>query len=59
MTRYVKIAFFKGALLKPLPPETSKQEHVRYFHIYEDDDVSESQLSKWVKQSSKLPGERM
>ena len=59
MTRYVKIAFFKGALLKPLPPETSKQKDVRYFHIHEDDDFNESRFADWVKQASKLPGEKM
>lgn len=59
MTKYVKVAFFRGALLKPNPPETSKQKDVRYFHIHEDDDFNESRFADWVKQASKLPGEKM
>jgi len=57
--RYVKVAFFRGASLKPIPPEASKQENVRYVHILEADAVDEAQLSDWVRQASKLPGERM
>lgn len=59
MARYVKLAFFRGAALKPLPPVESKQAHVRYFHIHEGDTPDEKQLSAWVKQASKLPGEKM
>lgn len=57
--RYVKVAFFKGASLKPLPPGTSKQKHVRYLDIHEDDEIDETQVISWVKQASKLPGERL
>lgn len=59
MTRYVKVAFFRGASLTPLPPGTSKQEHVRYLDIYEDRPFDERQFSDWVKQASALPGEKM
>jgi len=59
MTRYVKVAFFRGAALKPIPPVESKQAHVRYFHIHEGDTIDEKQLTAWVKQASKLPGEKM
>ena len=59
LTRYVKLAFFRGAALKPLPPVESKQAHVRYFHIHEGDTIDEKQLASWVKQASKIPGERM
>ena len=59
MTRYVKVAFFRGAALKPIPPIESRQTHVRYFHIHEDDTIDEKQLTAWVKQASKLPGEKM
>jgi hypothetical protein len=58
-TNYVKIAFFHGAALDPLPPGTSKQKHVRYLDIREDDTLDEAQFMDWVKQASKLPGERM
>jgi hypothetical protein len=57
--RYVKVAFFRGAALRPIPPHSSKHEDVRYFHIHEDDAFDEAQLAAWVKQASKLPGERM
>ena len=59
ITKYVKVAFFRGASLRPLPPVESKQKDVRYFHLFEDDDFDESQFAAWVKQASKLPGEKM
>ena len=55
-TRYIKLAFFRGAALKPLPPGESKQADVRYLDIHEDDALDEPQLAKWVKQAAKLPG---
>ncbi|MEO5325779.1 DUF1801 domain-containing protein [Mesorhizobium sp. CC13] len=58
MTRYVKVAFFKGAHLSPLPPGTSKQAEVRYLDIFEDRPFDERQFSDWVRQASALPGER-
>lgn len=57
-TNYVKVAFFRGTSLRPKPPGESKHKHVRYFDIREDDEF-EDQLADWVKQASKLPGERM
>lgn len=59
MTRYVKVAFFRGALLNPVPPGTSKQKDVRYLDIYEDGPFDAAQFTDWVKQASRLPGERM
>jgi len=58
-TRYVKVAFFRGASLRPAPPVDSKQEEVRYLHIHEGEAIDEAQFSDWVKQASRLPGERM
>jgi hypothetical protein len=57
--KYIKVAFFRGAALSPLPPVGSKQKDVRYFHIHEDDPIDETQFVDWVKQASQLPGERM
>jgi hypothetical protein len=57
--KYVKVAFFRGSSLRPPPPGASKQEHVRYLDIYEDAVLDEAQFIKWVKQASRLPGERM
>lgn len=58
-TKYVKVAFFRGAALDPLPPGGSRQKDVRYLDIHEDDAFDEAQFTDWVKQASRLPGERM
>jgi len=59
ITKYVKVAFFKGASLRPMPPVESKQKDVRYFHIHEDDRLDEELVAGWIWQASKLPGETM
>lgn len=56
LTRYIKVAFFRGTSLRPVPPVESKKAEVRYFHIHEDDPLDEAQLAAWVKQASQLPG---
>lgn len=53
---YVKVAFFNGTSLDPLPPGKSKDENVRYLDIYEDEQFDEEQFAAWVKQASQLPG---
>jgi hypothetical protein len=58
-TKYVKVAFFRGASLRPVPSGKSKQKEVRYLDIHEDGQLDEAQFAAWVKQASKLPGERM
>jgi hypothetical protein len=58
-TKYIKVAFFRGASLDPVPPGGSKQKDVRYLDIYEDDALDEAQFTGWVKQASALPGETM
>jgi hypothetical protein len=58
-TKYVKVAFFRGASLEPPPPGESKQKDVRYLDIHEDDRLDEAQFATWVEQASRLPGERM
>src|SRR5580692_1837626 len=57
--KYVKVAFFRGASLSPIPPGESKQKEVRYLDIHEDDELDEAQLAAWVKQASQLPGKQM
>jgi hypothetical protein len=57
-TKYVKVTFFRGTSLSPTPPGSSKHPEVRYFDIYEGQ-LDETQFAAWVKQASKLPGERM
>jgi len=56
--RYVKVAFFRGTSLRPLPPGESKSKEVRYLDIHEDDQLDEARLAAWVKQASRLPGWR-
>jgi hypothetical protein len=55
-TRYIKLVFFRGASLRPVPPEASKDKNTRYFHIHEGDPLDEAQLAAWVKQAAALPG---
>jgi len=55
-TKYVKVAFFRGTSLSPLPPGASKHKEVRYLDIHEDDQLDEAQFAAWVKQASQLPG---
>jgi len=57
--KYVKLAFFKGGQLDPLPPVASKQKDVRYVHIHEGDVLDEARLSDWIAQAARLPGVRM
>ncbi|MGD9966552.1 MAG: DUF1801 domain-containing protein [Hyphomonadaceae bacterium] len=57
-THYVKVTFFRGALLKPPPAGKSKHRHVRYYDIREGE-FDEAQFTAWVKQASRLRGEKM
>lgn len=58
-TSYVKLTFFRGRSLRPMPPIESKHPEVRYFNLYEQDTLDESQLADWIAQASKLPGEKL
>jgi hypothetical protein len=58
-TRYVKLTLFRGGSLSPLPPVESKYEAMRHFHIHEDEPLDEARLADWVRQASRLPGEKM
>ena len=58
-TRYVKVAFFRGTSLDPQPPVGSKTPETRYLHIFERAPLDEAQCTGWVRQASRLPGERM
>jgi len=58
-TKYVKVAFFRGTSLSPVPPGESKHKEVRYLDIHEDDKLDEAQFAAWVKRASELPGEKM
>ena len=53
--RYIKVAFFRGSQLKPLPPVGSTSDDTRYVHV-DENGFDEAQLASWVKQAAKLPG---
>jgi hypothetical protein len=55
-TRYVKVAFFRGTSLRPVPPGASKSKDTRYIDIHEGDGLDEAQMAAWVKQAAALPG---
>lgn len=57
LTRYVKVTFFKGTSLEPIPPGgTPKSQEARWIDIYETDDIDEAQMSAWITQAAALPG---
>ena len=58
-TKYIKVTFFRGTSLRPVPPGESKHPEVRYLDIREGEQLDETQFAAWVKQASQLPGERL
>jgi hypothetical protein len=57
-TKYIRVTFFRGTSLRPIPPGASKHPEVRYLDIREGA-LDEPQFVAWVKQASKLPGEKL
>jgi hypothetical protein len=55
-TKYVKVAFFRGSSLRPVPPGASKDKNTRYLDIREGDELDEARVASWVKQAAALPG---
>jgi hypothetical protein len=55
-TNYVKVAFFRGSSLRPLPPGESKDKYTRYLDIHEHDQLDEELVARWIRQASELPG---
>ena len=55
-TKYIKVVFFRGTSLRPVPPVESKDKAVRYFHIYEDNQLNEELVTSWIRQAAELPG---
>ena len=56
---YIKVTFFRGTQLDPVPPVPSKLPRVRYFHVHETDTLEASPFASWVKQASELPGQKV
>lgn len=57
--KYIKVAFFRGTSLRPLPPVESRTPETRYLHVHENEAIDEAQFIAWAEQASQLPGERM
>lgn len=55
-TKYVKLTFFQGTQLSPMPPGESKSKGVRYFDIHENEKIDKKLLASWIKQASEIPG---
>src|SRR5688572_4403477 len=55
-TNYVKVTFFRGTSLRPVPPGESKHKEVRYLDIREDDRIDETQMAEWLRQAAAIPG---
>jgi hypothetical protein len=53
-THYVKVTFFQGTSLRPVPPGGTGKD-ARWIDIHEDD-LDEAQMATWVKQAAALPG---
>ena len=58
-TKYIKVAFFRGTSLRPVPPGESRHKDVRYLDIYEDEPFDEELVASWIRQASELPGENL
>jgi hypothetical protein len=55
--RYVKVTFFSGTSLQPIPPGgTPKSKEACWIDIYDDDELDEAQMATWVAQAAALPG---
>ena len=55
-TRYIKVIFFRGAALEPLPPVGSKDRDARYMHVEEGEPLDEARLAEWIRQAAAIPG---
>ena len=55
-TKYIKVAFFRGTSLHPVPPGESTHKEARYLDIHEDDPLDDAQIAAWIRQAAALPG---
>jgi hypothetical protein len=55
-TRYVKVPFFRGTSLRPVPEGESTSKETRYLHIHEGDELDEKRTASWIRQAAALPG---
>lgn len=55
-SKYIKVTFFRGTSLRPLPPVESRDPDTRYVHIHENEEIDEKLVASWIRQASELPG---
>jgi hypothetical protein len=55
-TKYIKVAFFRGTSLRPVPPGESKTPNTRYLDIHRDHPPDDQQLASWIRQAAAIPG---
>jgi hypothetical protein len=53
-THYVKVTFFRGTSLRPVPPGGTGKDG-RWIDVHEDD-LDEAQMADWIRQAAALPG---
>jgi hypothetical protein len=54
-THYVKLTFFRGTSLRPIPPGGTGKD-ARWIDVHEGEALDKAQITKWVKQAAALPG---
>ena len=55
LTRCVKVTFFNGASLEPVPPGSGKDPEARWINVHEGE-FDADQMETWIRQSAALPG---
>ena len=55
-TKYIKVAYFRGTSLSPMPPGESKSKDARYLDVCENDQLDQELLASWIRQAAELPG---
>ncbi len=54
-TRHLKVTFFQGGSLDPMPPLSGKDPNERWVNILEDE-YDEEQMAEWIRQAAAVPG---
>lgn len=55
-TKFLRVTFFRGTALNPLPPGGSKTPDTRYLDLRETDEPDSAQVASWVTQAARKPG---
>ena len=54
-THYVKVTFFNGMALEPVPPGSGKDPDSRWVNVREGE-LDAEQMAEWMRQAAALPG---